>query len=532
MANHVWQDLESHHDQHADDLMTDLFASNPDRAKHYRIQLGPMLLDYSKNRINNETLDLLGRLACESSLKTSREAMFAGDLINNSEHRPALHTLLRTDSEHIPPQLSNEAVEIDSARRQIRRIAKQINERSWLGAVGQPITDIVHVGIGGSHLGPRMIDEALSFKRKSPVHIHYVANVDGHHLDDVLGTLNPATTLVIVVSKSFSTMETKLNAESARHWLLSEIKEVDLDKHQIAITSNVQAAQRFGITPDNILPMWDWVGGRYSLWSAAGLPIAISNGADAFDELLGGANQMDQHFATAPWPTNMPLMMAMLGVWYHNFLGAETSAVLPYDHRLRLLPAHLQQLDMESNGKSVTREGSSVTTSTGPIIWGGEGTNGEHAFHQLIHQGTRLIPVDFILPLNADHEMPEHHHQLVSSCLSQSQALMQGQPAAQIDAEPKVVAHMVMPGNRPSNTLMIDRLTPSTLGMLVALYEHKVFCQAMIWEINPFDQWGVRLGKAIGAEIYDHLVHGTTLSSTDPSTRALIQHFQNINGSV
>ena len=529
MADSTWQDLESHRDQHAHESISDLFLSDPGRAQRYRTQLGPLLLDYSKNRVNDTTLDLLGRLASASRIAEARDAMYRGEPINNTEQRPALHTLLRTPGDQVPPQVSGESNEVQKARAQIRRIAQQINHRSWLGATDQPVTDVVHIGIGGSYLGPRMIDEALSFRRESPIRVHYVANVDGHHLDDALASLSPSTTLIIVVSKSFSTMETRLNAESARRWLLTKIPQEQLNKHQIAITSNVDAAEQFGISADNILPIWDWVGGRYSLWSAVGLAIAISNGPDAFDDLLSGAHQMDQHFASAAWPHNIPMMLAMLGVWYHNFLDADTCAVLSYDHRLRLLPAHLQQLDMESNGKRVTRDGSPVSASTGPIIWGGEGTNGQHAFHQLIHQGTRLIPVDFILPLKPDHSLPEHHHQLVASCLSQSQALMQGQPAEQIEADERVIAHKVMPGNRPSNTIMIDSLTPKTLGMLVALYEHKVFCQAMVWGINPFDQWGVELCKAIGTEIYSHLVDDTPLNSADPSTRSLIEHFRNVH---
>ena len=529
MADSIWQDLESHRDQHAQETISDLFLADPDRAQRYRIGLGPLLLDYSKNRVNDTTLGLLGGLASTSRIAEMRDAMYRGEPINNTEKRPALHTLLRTPIEKVPPELASESNEVQTARAHVRRISQQINQRSWLGATRQPITDVVHIGIGGSYLGPRMVDEALSFRRESSVRVHYVANVDGHHLDDVLSTLMPSTTLIIVVSKSFSTMETRLNAESARQWLLTQVPQEQLNKHQIAITSNVEAAKLFGIATDNILPMWDWVGGRYSLWSAVGLPIAISNGPDAFDDLLAGAHQMDQHFVSEDWPHNIPMMLAMLGVWYHNFLDADTCAVLPYDHRLRLLPAHLQQLDMESNGKRVTREGSPVSASTGPVIWGGEGTNGQHAFHQLIHQGTRLVPVDFILPLQADHRLPEHHHQLVASCLSQSQALMQGQPADQIDADAHIVAHKVMPGNRPSNTIMIDSLTPKTLGMLVALYEHKVFCQAMVWGINPFDQWGVELGKAIGTEIYNHLVDDTPLSSADPSTRSLIAHFRDVH---
>ncbi|MBD3646860.1 MAG: glucose-6-phosphate isomerase, partial [Pseudomonadales bacterium] len=375
-------------------------------------------------------------------------------------------------------------------------------------------------GIGGSWLGPRMVAEALGTTHDGASRASWVANVDGQHIAQVLAESDPAETLLVVVSKTFTTTETMTNARTAHHWLLQQVPESELHRHLIGVTSNQEAARAFGIHDDNILPMADWIGGRYSLWSAVGITNAIIHGMDAFHELLDGARTMDDHFLNSPVRCNMPVLLAMIGVWYHNFHDVDSHAVIPYDHALRLLPDHLQQLDMESNGKTVTEDGKPVRWKTGPIVWGGEGTNGQHAFHQLLHQGSRPVSLDFIVPLTPNHDLRDHHDLLVAHCPAQSQALMTGRTIP--DAP-----HRTMPGNRPSNLILMDRLTPRTLGSLIALYEHKVFTQARIWQINPFDQWGVELGKAIASDIHDRIAGAAGEPHPDPVTQALIERYKN-----
>lgn len=516
--------------------MLDLFADNPDRAAEFSLDAAGLTLDYSKNLVDARTLALLGQLYAECQLGSGVEAMFNGVRVNNTEDRAALHTLLRACQAAATGPLAKEYAEVQASLQSVKRISEAVRAGQWLGCTGKPITHILHLGIGGSYLGPRMVDEALSAYADAGIHCDYVANVDGQHIDQVLKRLDQATTLVIIVSKSFATVETRVNAQSAQDWLQQAVPLAQRHLHAVAVTSNVAAAKDFGIAAENILPMWDWVGGRYSLWSAVSLPIAIKYGFARFEALLAGAASMDEHFRSAAWPNNMPMLLAAIGVLYRNFMNIGSHAILPYDHSLRLLPAHLQQLDMESNGKSVSTAGDLVPLQTGPIIWGGEGTNGQHAFHQLLHQGSRFTSIDFILPLQPHHQRQEHHNWLVANCLSQSQALMQGRSREQLPETLSDLrrAHMEMPGNRPSNTIVMAQVTPASLGALIALYEHKVFCQARIWQINPFDQWGVELGKQLSETIYATINENSAPSqatSLDPSTQRLLSLYQNHNRS-
>ncbi|MFT6038422.1 MAG: glucose-6-phosphate isomerase [Candidatus Azotimanducaceae bacterium] len=521
-----WPALQTHAEKMSTTNILDLFAKDPSRAQRMSLTAAGLTLDYSKNLINDETLGLCQQLLTESNLAAQIEAMFTGAQVNHTEQRAALHTLLRAAPDHVSPALTSEHEAVKGSLAAVQRISGDINSGAWRGFTGDPITHLLHIGIGGSYLGPRVIDEALAPYHDGKIRCDYVANVDGQHIDQVLKRLNPATTLVIIVSKSFATVETRVNAEAAEAWLRAAMPADQLHRHAVAITSNVNAARKFGIADENILPMWDWVGGRYSLWSAVSLPIAIKFGYAHFEALLKGARDMDEHFRTASWPNNMPMLLAAIGVLYHNFMDAASHAILPYDHALRLLPAHLQQLDMESNGKSTSSTGEAVTIQTGPIIWGGEGTNGQHAFHQLLHQGTRFTSIDFILPLNPHHNRRTHHDWLVANCLSQSQALMQGRPLQDIaGTDDTLKQHKVMPGNRPSNTLLMDQVTPESLGAIIALYEHKVFCQAQIWQINPFDQWGVELGKQLSESIFAAIDTGAA-AVLDPSTQHLLGLYQ------
>ncbi|XOV85948.1 MAG: glucose-6-phosphate isomerase [Pseudomonadota bacterium] len=521
----LWQALAAHQTRITSRSLMQLFAEDSDRTNRYRLEAAGLTLDYSKNYITDETLNLFSQLIDANALPHRVQQMILGDRINNTERRPALHTLLRTRPNKVPLQLSNEARLVAETLERMSGISGDIRRGKWQGATGRKISDIIHIGIGGSYLGPRMVAEALTPYLSGGIRAHYVANVDGHHIDHLLTQLDAESTLVIIASKTFGTLETMQNAASARDWLLEKIPSSDLAKHLIAISANVERAAAFGVSEENILPLWDWVGGRYSLWSAIGLPIAITHGFKTFRGLLDGAAAMDLHFEDAPWPDNMPMMLALLGIWYNNFFDAHSHAILPYDHWLRLLPAHLQQLDMESNGKSVNTGGMVVNYQTGPVIWGGEGTNGQHAFHQLLHQGTRFVSTDFILPLVPHHNRQTHHDWLVANCLAQSQALMQGRDTSQTEDLPRLRPQRAMPGNRPSNTILMDKLTPENLGALIALYEHKVFCQAMIWHINPFDQWGVELGKELGDAVYAAISGDSDSVALDPSTARLVQDY-------
>ncbi|MBN56781.1 MULTISPECIES: glucose-6-phosphate isomerase [unclassified Thalassolituus] len=534
----AWKDLQEHYSGISDHHMRDWFNEDPNRFDTFQLEAAGLTLDYSKNRITEDTMSLLLSLAREQDLPAKIGAMFNGETINRSENRPALHTALRNfgdrdimvDGENIMPEIRETVHRMEEFCWKIRR-------NQWRGYTNKPFTDVVSIGIGGSFLGPKLASSALKPYWDSRLNIHYLANIDGSHITEILKRLDPATTLFIIQSKSFGTQETLKNANACRQWFLDNGgTEDDLCKHFTAVSSNVEKATAFGISEENIFPMWDWVGGRYSLWSAIGLPLALAIGIDNFRDLLRGAYLMDEHFRTAPLEHNMPVIMALLGVWYVNFFGVNSHAILPYDHYLRSLPAHLQQLDMESNGKSVTIDGSKVNYNTGPVIWGGVGTNGQHAFHQLLHQGTHFSPCDFIMPMNSHNPIDNFHAMLVSNCLSQSQALLQGKSEDEAieelvasgisKAEAMVLApHKVIPGNRPSNTLYFPKSTPQVVGALIALYEHKVAAQGMLWDVNSFDQWGVELGKKLGNKVLDALESQSAPDGFDGSTNGLINAF-------
>ena len=535
----AWQALKLHRASMQNFSMRDAFNSNPKRFEEFTLSSCGLFLDYSKNLITNETRDLLVNLANEVDLKGAIKSLFGGEIVNASEGRPALHTALRRP---VADKLSVNGVnimpEVHKVLNQMTELVGRIHDGLWRGYTEKPITDIVNIGIGGSFLGPELVSEALLSYAQKGVRCHYLANIDGSEFHELTAKLRAETTLFIVSSKSFNTLETLKNAQAARAWYLAQGgSEAELHRHFIAVSSNNAAAVAFGIREENIFPMWDWVGGRYSLWSAIGLPIALAIGMSNFKELLSGAYSMDQHFQTAPFEQNMPVLMAALGVWYGNFWGAQSHAILPYDHYLRNITKHLQQLDMESNGKSVRQDGTPVSTDTGPVIWGGVGCNGQHAYHQLLHQGTQLIPADFIVPIVSFNPVSDHHQWLYANCLSQSQALMLGKTRAEAEAElrdkgmseeevKKLAPHKVIPGNRPSNTLVVERISPRRLGALVALYEHKVFVQSVIWGINAFDQWGVELGKELGKGVYNRLTGSIEEPADDASTQGLINYFR------
>ena len=535
----AWQALKLHRADMQHFSMRDAFNSNPKRFEDFTLSSCGLFLDYSKNLITDQTRSLLVNLANEADLKNAIKSLFEGDIVNASEGRPALHTALRRP---VADKLSVNGVnimpQVHKVLNQMTELVGRIHDGLWRGYTEKPITDVVNIGIGGSFLGPELVSEALLSYAQKGVRCHYLANIDGSEFHELTAKLRAETTLFIVSSKSFNTLETLKNAQAARAWYLAQGgSEAELHRHFIAVSSNNAAAVAFGIREENIFPMWDWVGGRYSLWSAIGLPIALAIGMSNFKELLSGAYSMDQHFQTAPFEQNMPVLMAALGVWYGNFWGAQSHAILPYDHYLRNITKHLQQLDMESNGKSVRQDGTPVSTDTGPVIWGGVGCNGQHAYHQLLHQGTQLIPADFIVPIVSFNPVSDHHQWLYANCLSQSQALMLGKTRAEAEAElrdkgmseeevKKLAPHKVIPGNRPSNTLVVERISPRRLGALVALYEHKVFVQSVIWGINAFDQWGVELGKELGKGVYNRLTGIQEEPADDASTQGLINYFR------
>lgn len=510
--------------------MRELFAADPQRFEHFSLQVDSILLDYSKNRITAETLQLLTQLAEVADVAGWRERMFQGDKINNTEHRAVLHTALRNQS-NTPVLVDGEDVmpAVNAVIAQMGAFAERVRNGNWTGYTGKPIVDVVNVGIGGSDLGPHMVYQALKAYRHPRLAMHYVSNVDGAHIKEKLETLDPETTLFIVASKTFTTQETMTNADYARDWFLQHASNAaHIAKHFVAVSTNRDAVVAFGIDPENMFGFWDWVGGRYSLWSAIGLSIVLAVGADNFKALLDGAHTMDTHFRTAPFERNMPVILALLGVWYSNFFGAESHAVLPYDHYLRSLPLYLQQADMESNGKSVDRDGHSVDYNTGPIIWGTSGINGQHAFYQLIHQGTRLIPADFIVSVTQPNGLPEQHDILMANFLAQTEALMQGRTLDETRSSgvTEPYAPKVFAGNHPSNALLLDALTPHSLGMLIALYEHKIFVQGIIWNLNSYDQWGVELGKQLAKRIQPELQATEPVTTHDASTNGLINHYR------
>ena len=534
-----WKALQEHRKAMQNFRMRDAFAADPQRFSQFSLSSSGLFLDYSKNLITEQTRDLLVNLAREAGLEGAIQTLFDGAYVNSSEHRPALHTALRRpvgDSVRIDGQ--DIMPEVHRVLNQMTQLVTRIHNGLWRGYTEKPITDVVNIGIGGSFLGPQLVSEALVPFTQRGVRCHYLANIDGSEFREVTSKLAADTTLFIVSSKSFGTLETLKNAQAARAWCLAQgCPEPELHKHFIAVSSNVKVAVEFGIAEENIFPMWDWVGGRYSLWSAIGLPIALAIGMSNFKDLLAGAYAMDQHFTSAPFEENMPVLLGLLGVWYGNFWGATSHAILPYDHHLRNFVKHLQQLDMESNGKSVRQDGSPVSLDTGPVIWGGVGCNGQHAYHHLLHQGTQLIPGDFIVPVVSHNPVADHQQWLYANCLSQSQALMLGKTREEAEAElrekglgeaeiAKLAPHKVIPGNRPSNTLVLERISPRRLGALVALYEHKVFVQSVIWGINCFDQWGVELGKELGKDVYQHIIGRSEGKADDGSTQGLIDYFR------
>jgi len=491
-----------------------LFDTNANRFQEYSLSHEGLLLDYSKNFINPETVSLLLDLAEQSQLPAAIDAMFRGEAINTSEQRAALHVALRD------PSAENSSPEVSETLDRIETLVAELHGGKWTGYSGKAITDVVNLGIGGSDLGPAMVCDALSQFATTKLNVHFVSNIDPSHLHSTLKDLQPETTLFIVASKSFSTLETLKNAEAARDWLLLQTDATATAHHFVAITTNQNAATAFGIAEKNQYPLWDWVGGRFSLWSAIGLPIALALGMDGFRQLLAGAHSMDEHFRTAPLEKNLPVILTLLNFWYREYFDAHSTAVVPYSQRLDLLPSFLQQLCMESLGKSVDKQGVPVEHNTGDIIWGTAGTNGQHSYFQLLHQGTEFIPVDFIASANSDTEdHTERHQQLLANCFSQSLALMEGRRDA--DSPHKSVA-----GNKPSNTLLLEELTPYNLGMLLALFEHKVYALSILWNINAFDQWGVELGKKLSTKVFAAMSAETDLDIFDDSTQGLIKKAQ------
>lgn len=534
-ATPIWAKLHQHQRATRHLHMRELFESDPSRFDHFRIELEGLLLDYSKNRITARTMELLVELANTADLAGWMSSQQRGERINVSENRAVLHTALRLPKgETLLVDGVDLVKPVHEVLERMATLCERVRCGAWRGYSGAAITDVVNLGIGGSDLGPQAVTEALAHYSSPVLKLHYISNVDGAHLARTLARLNPASTLFIVASKSFSTPETLLNAEAARAWFLRSGQQADIAKHFIAVSSNRAAVAAFGIDPANMFELWDWVGGRYSLWSAVGLSVMLSIGPEHFRQLLAGAHAMDRHFFTAPFERNMPVVLALLGVWYNTFYGAHTHAIMPYDHGLRRLPAHIQQLDMESNGKRVGRYGERLDFDTGPVIWGEEGVNSQHAFFQLLHQGTRLVPCDFIVPMNSHYPVDGQHAVLVANCFAQTEALMRGKTESEalreLEGQPGELIDILMPqklvpGNQPSNTLALDKLTPYSLGMLIALYEHKVFVQGVIWGINSFDQWGVEYGKQLAQRILPQL-SGADALEHDASTNGLIQHFR------
>ena len=531
----AWQQLENHFLEMKTVSMPELFQNDKERAEKFHLQWDDFLVDYSKNKINQETVNLLLKLADEVQLKAAISSYFGGDAINQTENRAVLHMALRAqetasylvDGKNVMP-------EIFEVKNKIKQFTNEVLNGDRKGFTGKPFTDIVNIGIGGSDLGPAMVVEALQFY-KNHLNVHFVSNVDGDHVNEIIKKLNPETTLFVIVSKTFTTQETLTNSETIRTWFLKSATQNDVAKHFVAVSTNIQKVTDFGINPENVFPMWDWVGGRFSMWSAVGLSISLAVGFENFDGLLKGANKMDNHFQTTNFDKNIPVILALLSIWYNNFFGAESEALIPYTQYLQKLAPYLQQGIMESNGKSIGRDGKPVDYQTGTIIWGEPGTNSQHAFFQLIHQGTKLIPTDFIgfvKPLYGD---IDHHDKLMSNFFAQTEALLNGKTEAQVKTEFEkqgitsekaafLLPFKVFEGNKPTNTLLIQKLTPETLGSLVALYEHKIFVQGIIWNIFSYDQWGVELGKQLASSILEE-IHSNTLNNHDSSTEMLLKQY-------
>ena len=538
----AWINLEHHAQLVKRYHMRDMFNADPNRAEKYSFSAAGIFLDYSKNLVTQEVLDNLFDLAEQRGVKAKMEAMFSGEKINTTEDRAVLHTALRNFSGK-PVMFEGKDVmpDVMDTLKKIKMFTESIHNKTHTGYTGKPIDKVVAIGIGGSFLGPKIVTEALKPYKHKSLDVVFVANVDGCHIADVLADCDAQSTLFVMSSKSFGTQETLQNTLTAKDWFLKQgTSQKDIAKHFVAVSSNVKAAVDFGMDENNVFPMGDWVGGRYSLWSAIGLPISLALGYENFEAILKGAFEMDTHFQEAPLAQNMPVILAMLGVWYRNFVGAQSHALLPYCHYLRGFPAYVQQLDMESNGKSTTLDGRTVDYGTGPIIWGSEGSNGQHSFYQLIHQSNVPVPADFMFPLNTPHHEGElqnlHHQMLASNCFGQTQALMQGKTFKEClddlsesslsqEEKERLAAHKTMPGNNPSNTLIFDQVDPSTLGALIAMYEHKVLVQGCIWDLNSFDQWGVELGKVLGNQVLDMIQGELPLDNADSSTQALIKRF-------
>ena len=534
----AWQKLQQHYADMQNVSMKTMFREDANRTAQFHIQWNDFLVDYSKNRINQKTIDLLLELAEEVNLKQAIADYFSGEIINQTENRSVLHTALRSP-QNAAIKVSGQDImpEIFEVKNKMKAFTQQIVSGERKGFTGKDFTDVVNIGIGGSDLGPAMVVEALQFY-KNHLNVHFVSNVDGDHANEIIKRINPETTLFVIASKTFTTQETLTNAETIRAWFLSPdfgSKQEDVAKHFVAVSTNIEKVTAFGIDPQNVFPMWDWVGGRFSLWSAVGLSISLAVGFDNFDKLLGGANKMDEHFKTSAFDKNIPVVLALLSIWYNNFFGAESEAMIPYTQYLQKLAPYLQQGIMESNGKSVGRDGKPVNYETGTIIWGEPGTNSQHAFFQLIHQGTKLIPTDFIGFVKPLYGNKDHHDKLMSNFFAQTEALLNGKTAEEVKEEfdkqglDKEKANYLLPfkvfsGNKPTNTLLIDKLTPESLGSLVALYEHKIFVQGVIWNIFSYDQWGVELGKQLASSILEE-INTKTVNKHDSSTAFLLQYF-------
>ena len=533
--------LAQHYEQAQHWQLSTLFDSDASRFKRYSLDAAGLFLDFSKNHINDQTLVLLTDWARACELEEKRDAMFHGEAINTTEHRAVLHTALRLPA-HAKCMLDGKDIhqDIQSVLSRMDSFSEAIRSGSWKGYSGKRITDIVNIGIGGSDLGPAMTCAALRPFVQADLRFHFLSNVDGHDIEAKLSGLHPETTLFIIASKTFTTQETMLNAHAARNWFLQQGSLTSLAQHFVAVSTNAKAVKEFGIDTTNMFPFWDWVGGRYSIWSAIGLPLAIAIGMQQFREFLAGAHAMDTHFQQAPLERNMPVILALIATWYRQFFYTSSQLIAPYHQDLQLFPTYLQQLEMESNGKRVTREGKAVNTPTAPIIWGSAGTNGQHAYFQLLHQGTDHIPVDFITALKPSHTHQQQHQALLANCFAQSEALMRGKSEEEVRADMQaqqqpeekisaLLAHKHFPGNRPSNTLLLDKLTPSSLGALIALYEHKVFIQGVLWDINSFDQWGVELGKILANRILSELKPEAKIGKHDSSTSGLITKARQAN---
>nr|VFK19767.1 MAG: glucose-6-phosphate isomerase [Candidatus Kentron sp. LPFa]VFK34160.1 MAG: glucose-6-phosphate isomerase [Candidatus Kentron sp. LPFa] len=537
----AWTKLEDHYKKIADIHMRELFAEDPKRFERFHVDACGLMMDYSKHRIRSETVGLLTDLARESDLDGWIGRMMAGERINNTEDRAALHAALRYRGADAFPADADVMPGVRDVLGRVRRFTEEVQSGTWRGYTGKPIEAVVNIGIGGSDLGPVMATRALGAYQHERLTGYFVSNLDATQLTEALEGLDPATTLFIIASKTFTTQETLTNANSAREWFVTRAGEDAVAKHFVAVSTALDKTSAFGISPANVFEFWDWVGGRYSLWSAIGLSIATLIGMDNFEELLAGGHDMDKHFRDAPYGKNLPVLMGLLDLWYQDFFGAQSHVVLPYDYALRSFPDYLQQLEMESNGKRVTRDGEAVDYPTGSIIWGGPGNNGQHAFYQLMHQGKTLIPSDFIVPIRCQYSMGEHDDAMLSNALAQTEALMKGRHEDEVrqalaqsgmagNELEAAVPHRILPGNQPSTTVMYEHLTPRILGSLIALYEHKVFTQSVIWGIDAFDQWGVELGKQMAKVIMPELRSRKDIAEHDSSTNGLINHIRRTRG--